>query len=139
MEDTVKTNKIVGCSLLLFLAFLIWAPTCWAKSKGYIYVVGYSFAEKKAYFSNIIVQKVRNVPYDEEEYATEVGLLQKIEARFQELLVSDMQLTTSQYTVAARGAYKNEAIAKAKIDTEMRQYVKRGYTAKVLKDFIYSD
>jgi hypothetical protein len=70
---------------------------------------------------------------------TEIELLQKIEARFQKYLASDRGLTASQYTVAVRGAYKSEATAQAKIDTEMRQYVKRGYTATVLKDFVYSD
>lgn len=135
----MKTKKLAGFSLLLFLAFLICTPTCWAKSKGYLYVVGYSFVEKKAYISNVIMQKVRNVSYDEEEYVTEVKLLQKIEARFQKYLASDMRLNTSQYTVAVRGAYKSEAIAQEKIETEIRQYVKRGYTATVLKNFVYAD
>lgn len=135
----MKTKKIAGFSLLLFLAVLICAPTCWAKSKGYLYVVGYSFIEKKAYISNVIMQKVRNVSYDEEEYVTEVKLLQKIEAQFQKYLASDMRLNTSQYTVAVRGAYKSEAIAQEKIEAEIRQYVKRGYTATVLKNFVYAD
>jgi hypothetical protein len=136
----MKTKKkVVGFSLLLFLAFLICTPTCWAKSKGYLYVVGYSFAEKKAYLSNVIMQKVRDVSYDEEEYVTEVKLLQKIEARFQKYLTSDMQLNASQYTVAVRGAYKSDAIAQEKIETEIRQYVNRGYTATVLKNFVYAD
>ena len=133
------TSKALRFSLLLFLVCLIAAPPCLAKAKGYLFVVGYSFAHKKVFLSRVMMQKVRNVSYSNEEYVTEVVLLQKMESQFQSFLTSSEGVKTSDYTVSVRGAFKSEAIAKKRLAEEKERYESRGYTSKVLNNFVFND
>jgi hypothetical protein len=126
-------------TLLLSLVFLIGAPPCWAKAKGYLYVVGYSFAKKKVYFSHVIMQKVRNKSYSEEEYVTEVELVQKMESQFQKHLSSTVGVNLQEYTVSARGAFKNQALAEERLKKERDRFLNKGYMATVLTGFVYND
>ena len=126
-------------TLLLSMAFLIAAPPCWAKTKGYLYVISYSFADKKVFLSPIIAQKVRDISYSEEEYVTEVELIQKMEAQFQQHLSSAAGVNPANYTISVKGAYKSKAIADAKLKKDRERYLKKGYSAKVLTGFSYSD
>jgi hypothetical protein len=115
------------------------SPPCWAKSKGYLYVISYSLAQKKIFLSQVITQKVRDISFNDEEYVADIDLLQKLEARFQQHLASVADVDTSAYTAAARGAYKTQAIADEHRDNEKARYLKRGFSVKVLSDFAYSD
>ena len=132
-------KQTLRLSLLLLMTFLIAAPPCWAKAKGYLYVISYSFTQKNIFLSTIIIQKVRDVSYSEEEYVTEVDLIQKMEAQFQQHLSNAAGVNTSEYTIAVRGAYKSKAIAEIRMKEERERYLKKGYSAKVLTGFTYSD
>lgn len=126
-------------TLLLSLAFLVAAPPCWAKAKGYLYVISYSFAQKKVFLSPVIIQKVRNASYSDEEYVTDVELIQKMETQFQQHLSSATGEDPSKYTTAVRGAFKSKGIADARFKKERERYLKKNYSAKVLSSFKYSD
>lgn len=132
-------KQVVMFVFLLSIAFLIGAPPSFAKTKGYLYVVSYSVAQKKVYLSKVITQKVRNISYSEEEYVAEVGLIQGMESQFLKHLVSAIGVNPSEYTITARGAYKSKAIADRRLNTEREQFSKKGYVAKVLSNFEYSD
>ncbi len=132
-------KQTVRFGLLLSMAFLIAAPPCWAKAKGYLYVISYSFAQKKIFLSNVITERVRDVSYSDEEFVTEVELIQKMEAQFQEHLASAAGVKPSEYTTAVRGAYKSKGIAEKRLKEERERYLQKGYSAKVLSDFTYSD
>lgn len=132
-------KQMIRFALLLSMALLIAAPPCWAKAKGYLYVISYSFAQKKVFLSKVITQNVRDVSYSDEEYVTEVELIQKMESQFLQHLVSVAGVNPSEFTTAARGAYKSKAIADMRFKEERERYLKSGYSAKVLSDFEYSD
>lgn len=126
-------------ALFILAALLLFAPASWAKSKGYCYIVGYSFAAKKAFFSSIIIQKVNSKSYSDEEFVTDVELLQKLESQFQSFLSSLVSLKADQYTISARGAFKSDAIANNKYKNEISLYETKGYTVKVVKEFKFED
>ena len=133
-------KKSLTCSTLFILAaLLMFAPSCWAKATGYCYIVGYSFAKKKAFFSPILIQKVNSKSYSDEEFVTEVALIQKMEAQFQSYLSRQVSLEADQYTVLTRGAYKTNAIANNKYKDEMSLYESKGFAVTIIKDFIFSD
>lgn len=132
-------KQVLMFVFLLSMAFLIGAPPCFAKTKGYLYVVSYSAVQKKIYLSNIIVRKVRDISYSEEEFVAEVELIQKMEAQFTEHLVSAGRANPAAYTTTARGAYKSNAIAERRRNSEKERFSKKGYSIMVLSDFEYSD
>lgn len=132
-------KQVMSIALLLSLTTLIVAPPCWAKTNGYLYVVSYSFAQKKVYLSNVIIQKVRNVSYDDNEFVAEVELIQKMEARFLEHLVSAGKANPAEYTTSVRGPYKSQEIAGRLFEIEREQFTKKGYSIMVQSDFDYSD
>ncbi len=132
-------KQTLRLTLLLLMTFLIAAPPCWAKAKGYLYVISYSFTEKKIFLSPIIIEKVRDVSYSDEEYVTEVELIQKMETQFQQHMSSAGGVSPSKYTTAVRGAFKSKAIADMRLKEERERYLKKGYSAKVLTGFAYSD
>lgn len=116
--------------LLVLLAFLFYAPACLAKTTGYFYVVAYSFKDKKAYASSVFTDKVREKSYSDEEYVTDMKVLLKIEAAFEEHIASSVSGGLSRYTISARGAYKSLEIAKKKLDDELERYKKSGLTVE---------
>jgi len=126
-------------TLLILAALLVFAPASWAKSKGFCYIVGYSFAKKKAFFSSILIQKVNSKSYSDEEYVTDVELIQELESQFKTHLASLVSLGLDSYTISARGAYKSDAIADAKFKDEMHLYETKGYSVTILRDFKFSD
>ncbi len=132
-------KQTVRYALVLSVAFLIGAQPCWAKAKGYLYVVSYSFAKKKAYLSNVIIQQVRDISYSDEEYVTEVELIQKIESRFLRLMASSANIDPEEFTTSVKGAYKSKNIADFRLNTDRKRYLKKGYAVIVLSDFVYSD
>ena len=121
--------------LLILAALLLPAAPVWAKSKGYCYIVGYSYVKKAAYFSPIIVQKVTSKSYSDEEYVTDVELIQQLETQFYNHLSRTVRLDADRYTISARGAYKSDAIAGKKMQEEKDQYEAKGYTVKDVTDF----
>ncbi len=132
-------KRFCTAACLIFCALLFTASPCWAKAKGYCYVVGYSYQLKQAYFSPIFALDVRDVSYSNEEYTTDVELIQKMESRFQNYLARNQNLDIAKYTISARGAYKNETIGIKRLMTEREDYKRKGFQAKVLKDFKFTD
>jgi hypothetical protein len=102
-------------------------------------VISYSLAQKKIFLSKVIAQDVRDVSFSDEEYITEVELIQKMEAQFQQHLASAAGVDASEFTTAARGAYKTKEIADKCLIEERERYLKNGYSAMVMSDFEYSD
>ena len=117
----------------------MFAPSCWAKEKGYCYVIGYSIIEQKAFFSPVLVQKVKSKSYSEEEYVTDMDLIRSMESQFQKRLATLVNLDKGQYTVSARGAYKSNAIANNKYKDELERYKTKGYAIKFVNDFKFSN
>lgn len=132
-------KQVARFVLLLSIAFLICASPCLAKTKGYFYLVSYSAAQKKIYLSKVIIQKVRDVSYSEEEFVADVELIQKMEAQFLKHMDSVENTNSAAYTTAVRGAYKSQAIADKRHKAEREQFSKTGYLMKLLSDFEYSD
>lgn len=132
-------TKAFRLSFLLFLALLISAPPCWAKAKGYLYVVGYSFSQKKVFYSSVVMQKVQNVSFSEQEYQTGVELIRALESQFQKYLVSTVWINPQEYTISTRGAYKKKEFAEKAIEDEKVVYLNKGYQASVLNSFVYED
>jgi hypothetical protein len=132
-------KSLTWSTLFILAAMLTFAPSCWAKSTGYCYIVGYSFAKKKAFFSPILIQKVNSKSYSDEEFVTDVELIQKMESQFQSHLSRQVSLDAGKYTVLTRGAYKSNAIAKNKYKDEMSLYETKGFVVTIVKDFRFSD
>lgn len=110
-----------------------------AEADGNLYVVGYSWDKKKAFFSPILVQSVKDVSFSDEEYVTDVDLLQKMESQFAKHLVDNNGIKISDYTIAVRGAYKKKAFATKRLKKEMRRFRKKGCDIRVVTNFKYSD
>lgn len=118
------------------LAIVLGSTTpCWAEAEGYCYVVGYSYKLKQAFFSTVFMQMVRDVSYSDEEYTTDVELIQRMETQFQRHMVTRQNVDASQYTITARGAFKNETIGLKRLMTERSNYKKKGFKTTVLKTF----
>ena len=132
-------KSLTWSMLFILAAMLTFAPSCWAKSTGYCYIVGYSFAKKKAFFSPILIQKVNSKSYSDEEFVTDVALIQKMESQFQSHLSRQVSLDVGQYTISSRGAYKSNAIANKKYKDEMSLYKTKGFAVTIVKDFKFSD
>jgi hypothetical protein len=122
-------------ALLILLVLLLSASPCWAKAKGYCFVVGYSYKLKQAFFSKVFSQDVRDVSYSDEEYTTDVVLIQKMESQFQAYLSSTQNVESTKYTITARGAYKDESIAMRRLVTERDNFKKKGFKTAVLQNF----
>ena len=132
-------SVILKTILFISAALLFLATPGWAKSKGYCYIVCYSYVERTAFFSPIIVAKVPSKSYSDEEYVTDVELIQQLETQFQNNLAGKVNLDAGRYTISARGAYKSEAIARAKLQEERSQYEAKGYKVKIVSDFAFVD
>jgi hypothetical protein len=132
-------KKLIRTVLFILTGLFVITPSCWAKSKGYCYIIGYSFTAKKAFFSPLLVLKVNSKSYSDEEFVTDVELIQKMESQFQSHLSGLVSLDAGRYTVSVRGAYKSDAIANGKYKDEMGLYETKGFAVKVVKDFKYSD
>jgi hypothetical protein len=126
--------------IVFFVAVLVlFAQPVWAKAKGFCYVIGYSYLEKTAFFSPVIVQKVDSTSYNSEEYVSDVELVRSLESQFSSRLSQIVHLDTGRYTVSARGIYKSNAIAGEKLNTEMNDYKARGFAVKSIQDFVLTN
>ncbi len=123
-------------ALIILCALFLHASPVWAKAKGYCFVVGYSYKLKKAFFTPVIMQMVRDVSYSDEEYTTDVVLIQKMESQFQSYLSRTQRVDANRFTITARGAFKSESIAMKRLVTERDNYKKKGFKTAVLKNFI---
>ena len=65
--------------VIIMLAIMFSAPSCWAKEKGYCYIVGYSLLEKSVYITPVFVAKVSGATYSEEEFVADIELIRKME------------------------------------------------------------
>lgn len=132
-------KNLVRWIVLVLAALFLYAPTCWAKEKGYCYVVGYSILEQKAFFTPVFVQNVKSKSYSDEEYVTDMDLIRGMESQFQSRLAQLVNLDSGQYTISARGAYKSSTIANSKYKDELERYKTKGYAIKFVNDFKFSD
>ena len=130
-------TKWLTTTLVIFIALLFLATPCWAKAKGYCFVIGYSYKLKKLYSTPIFMVKVRNVSYSATEYVAEVELIQKMESQFQNHLAGTTGENPADFTVTARGAYKNQAFAAQAMAREKAEYAKRKFEVLDLSGFAF--
>ena len=119
----------------MLVVLLFFAPPCFAKAKGFCFVVGYSYKLKKLYFTPIFTVKVRNVSYSATEYVAEMDLIQKMESQFQQHLRNASGVNPADYTVASRGAYKSKSLAVKSLEKEKKEYANKGFELLDLKNF----
>ena len=131
--------KWLRTALVIVIALLFSAPPCWAKAKGYCFVVGYSYKLKKLYASPVFMVKVRNKSYSETEYVADMELIQKMEGQFQDHLARSAREDPSQFTITCRGAYKNEAVARDQLSREIDEYARKKFSVIDLKGFQFNN
>ncbi len=112
--------------LVMVLAVVFSAPSCWAKEKGYCYIVGYSMQEKTAYITPVFVAKVSGATYSEEEFVADVVLIRKMENQFQNYLAGK-GINTADFVISARVAYRSQAIADKHLVDEKSDFTARRY------------
>jgi hypothetical protein len=115
--------------VIIVLTIVVSAPSCWAKEKGYCYIVSYGLREKSAYITPVFTAKVSGATYSEEEFVAEVELIRKMEGQFEKYL-SGKGLNTADYVTSARVAYRSQAIADRYLADEKSDFPGRGYTIK---------
>ncbi|WP_372678959.1 hypothetical protein [Desulfosarcina sp.] len=124
--------------LVLVLAVVFSAPSCWAKDNGYCYIVGYSMQAKTAYITPVFVATVSGATYSEEEFVADVVLIRKMENQFQNYLAGQ-GINTADFVVSARVAYRSQAIAGIRLADEKKDFTGRGYSIKDADKFIFKD
>lgn len=123
-------GRFLKTLLFAVILFTICIPPCFAKAKGYCYIVAYSYRQKIAVFTPVFMKKVKNESYNEEEFVTEVELLRKMESSFENHVRSTMNINADDLTVSARAAYKSIEIAKARLETEKQEYSRKAWQIK---------
>ena len=118
---------------VLFIAILltISVPPCFAKAKGYCYVVAYSYRQKIVIFTPVFTKEVNDKSYNEEEFIVDVELIQKMESSFENHVRSAMNVNADDLTVSARMAYKSLEIAKKRLEAEKQEYINKAWEIKV--------
>jgi hypothetical protein len=124
--------------LVVVLAAVFGAPSCWAKEKGYCYIVGYSMQEKTAYITPVFVATVSGATYSEEEFVADVVLIRKMENQFQNYLAGQ-GINTADFIISARVAYRSQTIADSRLADEKRDFTGRGYTLKDANKYRFKD
>jgi hypothetical protein len=119
--------------MVILLAISV--PPCFAKAKGYCYIIAYSYRQKVVVFTPVFMKKVKNVSFSEEEFVADVELIQKMESTFEKHLRGSMQVNAPDLTVSARAAYKSIAIAKKRLDAEKQEYIRKEWEIKEAKSF----
>ena len=130
-------TKYLKIVLLMIVAIAIGAPPCFAKVDGYFFVVAYSYRDKAVYCSAIFTDKVRKTSYSDDEYVTEVEILQKIESAFSDYMARVVQVDMNLYTLSSRGAFKSPSIALKYLEAEKKEHGKKGLAIKDVKTFKY--
>ena len=128
-------TQILKIALLIAVAIAFSAPPCFAKVDGYFFVVAYSYKDKAIYCSAIFSQRVRNTSYSDEEYVTEMEILQKIENAFSRHMANVERVDMSKYTLSSRGAFKSPSIALKYLQAEKKEHGKKGLKIKEATTF----
>ncbi len=124
--------------LVMVLAVVFSAPSCWAKEKGYCYIVGYSMQEKTAYITPVFVAPVSGATFSEEEFVADVILIRKMENQFQSHLAAQ-GINTADFIISARVAYRSQAIADSRLADEKRDFTGRGYSLNAADKFKFKN
>jgi len=128
MEAAMK-KSCLKLMVIMVLTVVFSAPSCWAKEKGYCYIVSYSLPEKTAYITPVFVANVSGATYSEEEFVADVVLIRKMENQFQNYLAGK-GMNTADFVISARVAYRSQAIADKRLADEKKDFTGRGYTVK---------
>lgn len=124
--------------IIMVLAIVFGAPSCWAKEKGYCYIVSYGLREKSAYLTPVFTATVTGVTYSEEEFVADIELIGKMEAQFNKYL-SGRGVNTAAYVTSARVAYRSRDIADKYLANEKKDFTGRGYTIKDTSGFQFKN
>ena len=124
--------------IALTLVVLFNAPACWAKEKGYCYIVSYSLRDKIVFFSPVFTATVSGAIYSDEEYVADVELIRDIEDQFQRYQ-DRIGLNSADFATEARVGYRSQAVADERLDTEKKRYEGRGFTIKKTGTFDYRE
>ncbi len=120
------------------LVFLLSVPACWAKERGYCYVVSSSLRQKIVFFTTVFTATVSGAVYSEEEFVADVELIRDIENQFQRHLTK-IGLNAMDFITEARVAYRTATIAQERLSKEKSAFEGRGYTIKQPGSFQYED
>jgi hypothetical protein len=124
--------------LVMVLAVVFSAPSCWAKEKGYCYIASYSMKEKTAFITPVFVAKVSGATYSDEEFVADVVLIRNMENQFQNYLAGQ-GINTADYVTSARVAYRSQAIADKRLADEKKDFTGRGYIIKNANKFRFKN
>jgi hypothetical protein len=113
--------------IIMALAILFSAPSCWAKEKGYCYIVSYGLREKSAYITPVFTATVSGATYSDEEFVADIELIRKMESQFQQYLEKQVA-NSADWVTSARVAYRSQAIADRYLANEKKDFTGRGYT-----------
>jgi len=124
--------------VVMVLAVVFSAPSCWAKEKGYCYIVSYSLNEKTVYITPVFVAKVSGATYSEEEFVADVVLIRKMEEQFI-IYLAGQGMNSADFVTSARVAYRSQAIADKRLADEKSDFSARGYTIKDADQFKFKN
>jgi hypothetical protein len=128
-------GKLLKIFLFLVIIFTISVPPCFAKAKGYCYVIAYSYSQKVVVFTPVFMKKVKNVSYSDEEFVADVELIQKMESAFDRHVRDTMNINARDLTVSARAAFKNSEIATRRLNAEKQEYISKAWDIKEASNF----
>jgi len=132
----MKTRSFFHLLVVLALILVFGVPSCWAKEKGYCYIVGYSLREKTVQITPVIVTKVSGDVYSDEEFVADVDVIFSMESQFQTYL-EKAGLFSDDTTVEARVAYRSKAIARKHRADEKSGFSRRGFSVNTAATFKY--
>ncbi len=130
-------RKRLKTLLFIVMLFAISVPPCFAKAKGYCYVVAYSYGQKVVVFTPVFTKEVNNKSYNEEEFVADVELIQKMESSFENHVRGAMNINAPDLTVSARAAYKSIEIANKRLDAEKQEYISKAWEIKEASTFSF--
>lgn len=130
-------RRLLKTVLFMVMLFTISVPPCFAKAKGYCYVVAYSYRQKIVVFTPVFTEKVDDKSYNEEEFIVDVELIQKLESSFENHVRGAMKVDADDLTVSARMAYKSLEIAKKRLEAEKQEYIRKEWEIKEASGFSY--
>jgi hypothetical protein len=124
--------------VVFVLLFLFSVPACWAKKKGYCYIVSHSLSDKIVFFTTVFTAKVSGAMYSDEEFVADVELIRDLETQFQQHLAK-VGLNTMDFITEARVAYRTPVIAEQRLSEERSVFKGQGYTINRSGSFQYDD
>jgi len=124
--------------IIMALAIMFSAPSCWAKEKGYCYIVSYGLREKSAYITPVFTATVSGATYSDEEFVADIELIRKMESQFQKYLEKQVA-NSADWVTSARVAYRSQAIADRYLANEKKDFTGRGYTIKNTGGFTFKN